>query len=154
MDIKEKEILSALKEMHIEMANKVTDLVNGSAEKNCNLIRTKINLNQTVKDELLFAALIQKSDNYKVKISNSDFITVSRNNKQTFTINIEELRDIDFCVSSETGNSGNSNVRICLYRGDDGQGSTANIIVTIDNPYRVKTEGGKYLIEHKKVSDI
>jgi len=127
-------------------------LVNPSGN---HLIKAKISLQNTIKDELLFTALVKRSKQYNVKINGKDkTVTWDKKDKEYEKV-VRQVKsnNINFDVFSESKFSPKSNLRICVYRKDDKNGQSANIEVTIDNPYKVTTEEyenneRKYIIIH------
>jgi len=118
------------------------------------MICSRINLRRTVKDELLFSALVEASRFYSVSINGknegiligerAEFVINTNNEGQVFNI----------CVSPQMKTSNRPKVRVNVVRKNNPIEVGAVIIVTVNNPYRVTTDGaGRYIIVHSIVNE-
>ena len=119
---------------------------------NLKVITARINLNKTSKDELLFTALIEKAEDYS--LTKNGIPQVIKKGKAKFSIiKKDEGKIMTLKIIAKRSVSKNANLRVCCYRDNDDDNGRAEIVVTIDNPYRVTTTGeGKYIIVHQKAT--
>lgn len=114
------------------------------------MICSRINLRRTVKDELLFSALVETSAFYSVSVNDKNE-RIQLGGRAEFTINTNgEGRVANLSISPQMKTSTRRKVRINIMRKNDPVGVETTVIVTVDNPYRVTTDGaGRYIIVHE-----
>lgn len=114
------------------------------------MICSRINLRRTVKDELLFSALVETSAFYSVSVNDKNE-RIQLGGRAEFTINTNsEGRVANLSISPQMKTSTRRKVRINVMRKNDPVGVETTVIVTVDNPYRVTTDGaGRYIIVHE-----
>jgi len=115
----------------------------------------KISLKKTVKDELLFSALVESSSVYVVTI-NDKTERLRVGDKTEFEINTNaEGKIFNLSVSPKMPTNANRKLRINFIRKNDEDNADAMVVATVGNPYRVTTDGsGKYIIVHEKANNV
>lgn len=118
------------------------------------MICSRINLRRTVKDELLFSALVEASPLYSVSVNGkNEGILIGE--RAEFVINTNNEGQIfNICVSPQMKTSNSPKVRINIVRKNNPIEVEAVIVITVNNPYRVTTDGaGRYIIVHSTVNE-
>lgn len=114
------------------------------------MISARISLKRTVKDELLFSALVEVATVYSVSI-NDKSERLKAGDKAEFKINTNREGSVfNMSVLPQMQSSTSKKLRVNIIRKNEGEDVEVILIATVDNPYRVTTDGsGKYIIVHK-----
>jgi len=114
------------------------------------MISARISLKGTVKDELLFSALVEVSSVYCVTV-NDKSERINAGGKAMFKINTSREGEVfNLCVSPQMKSSTSKKLRINFIRKNNEEDIESILIATVDNQYRVSTDGsGKYIIIHQ-----
>ncbi len=115
------------------------------------MICSRINLRRTVKDELLFSALVETSAFYSISVNDKNE-RIPLGGRAEFTINAnKEGRVFNLSISTRMKTSTTRKVRLNVMLKNSQPSIETMVIVTVDNPYRVTTDGaGRYIIVHEQ----